>query len=49
MTSNVNTSNGNIKCSIRKSIFAVNLPLKFFRATAANADTGRVKSLRIFI
>ena len=29
---------GNIKCPIGKSIFALNLPLKLFCATNANAD-----------
>ena len=29
----------------QKSIFAVNLPLKLFRATVANTDTGSLKSL----
>ena len=38
-------SNGNIKCPIGKSFFAVNLPLKLFRATVANADTKSLKSL----
>ena len=31
---------GNIKCPIGKSIFLVNLPLKLFCATVANADAG---------
>ena len=31
---------------IGKSIFTVNLPLKLFRATVANADTLSVKHLR---
>ena len=44
-TSNVSINNDNIKCPIGKSIFAVNLPLKLFRATVANADTGSLKSL----
>ena len=44
-TSNVSISNGNIKYPIGKSIFAVNLPLKLFRATVANADTESLKSL----
>ena len=44
-TSNVSVTNSNIKCSIGKSIFAVNLPLKLFRATISNADTGSLKSL----
>ena len=35
---NVSISNGNIKCLIGKSIFAVKLLLKLFRATIANAD-----------
>ena len=41
----VSISNGNIKCPIGKSIFAVNLPLKLFRTTVANADTRSQKSL----
>ena len=45
LTSNVSISNGNIKCPIGKSIFAVNLTLKLFRATVANADIGSLKSL----
>ena len=45
-TSNVSISNGNIKCLIGKSIFAVNLTLKRFRATVANAD---IKSVRLSI
>ena len=44
-TSNVSISNGNIKYPIGKSIFAVNLPLKLFPATVANADIGSLKSL----
>ena len=44
-TSNVSISNGNIKYLIGKSIFAVNLPLKLFPATIANADIGSLKSL----
>ena len=36
-TSNVTISNGNIKCPIGKSICVVNLPLKLFRVTVANA------------
>ena len=37
------------KCKIGKSIFAVNLPLKLFRATVANADIRSLKSLHIFL
>ena len=48
-TSNVSISNGNIKCPIGKSIFAVNLPLKLFRATVANADIGSLKSFHTFL
>ena len=48
-TSNVSISNGNIKCPIGKSIFAVNLPLKLFRATVANADMRSLKSLHTFL
>ena len=47
--SNVSISNGNIKCPIGKSIFAVNLPLKFFRVTVANADIGSPKKLHAFL
>ena len=36
---------GNIKYPIGKSIFAVNLQLKHFPATIANADIGSLKSL----
>ena len=43
--SNVSVSNGNIKCLIGKSIFAVNLALKLFRTTVANAETGCLNSL----
>ena len=39
-TYNVSNSNGTIKYPIRKSIFAVNLLLKLFSATIANADIG---------
>ena len=39
---------GSIKCSIGKSIFALNLPLKLFRATVANAYTRSLKSLHTF-
>ena len=37
-TFNASISDGNIKYPIGKSIYAVNLPLKFFRPTVANAD-----------
>ena len=47
-TSNVSICNGNIKCPIGKSIFAVNLPLKLFRATVANADIESLKFLHTF-
>ena len=40
---------GNIKYPIGKSIFAVNLSLKPFPATVANADIGSLKSLHTFI
>ena len=33
----------------QKIIFAVNLPLKLFRATVANADIRSLKSLHIFL
>ena len=45
LTSIVSFSNGNIKCPIGEQIFTVNLPLKLFCATVANADTGSLKSL----
>ena len=46
LTSNVSISNGKIKYPIRKSIFAVNLPLKkIFPAAVANADIGSLMSL----
>ena len=45
LTSNISISNGNIKAPIGKSIFAVNLTLKLFRATVANADIGNLSSL----
>ena len=38
-----------IKCPIGKSIFAVNLPLKLFRATVDNADIGSLKSLHTYL
>ena len=41
----VSVRNGNIKCLFGKSIFAVNLPLKLYRATVVNTDTGCLKSL----
>ena len=37
------------QCPIWKSIFAVNLPLKLFRATVDNADIGNLKSLHTFL
>ena len=43
-TSNVSMSSGNIQCRIGKLIFAVNLTLKVFRSTVANADIGKSKS-----
>ena len=46
LTSIFSISNGNIECTIGKSIFAVNLRLKLFCATVANGDTGSLKSLR---
>ena len=48
-TYNVSISNGNTKCPIGKSLFAVNLPFKLFRATVANADIGSLKSLHTFL
>ena len=42
-TSSVSISNDNIKTPIEKSIFAFNLPLKFFPATVANANIGSLK------
>ena len=47
-TINVSISNGNIKCPIGKSIFALNLPLKLFCATISNADIESLKSLYTF-
>ena len=44
-TSNVRINNGNKKCPMGKSNFAVNLPLKLLRATVTNADAGSLKSL----
>ena len=44
-TCNVSISNGSIKCPIGKSIFTVNLPLKLFRGTVANADAGSLEFL----
>ena len=41
--------NGNIKCPIEKTMFAVNLPLKLFPATVANADIESPKSLQKFL
>ena len=37
------------KMPYRKIIFAVNLPLKLFRATVANADIGSLKSFHTFL
>ena len=48
-TFNVSISNGNIKCLIGKSIFALNMPLKFFRATIANTDIESLNSLHTFL
>ena len=48
-SSNINISNGNIKCPIGKSIFTVNLPLELFRVTIANADIESLKSLHTFL
>ena len=45
----VSISNYNTKYPIGKSIFAVNLPLKLFPATIANADIGSLKSLHKFL
>ena len=45
-TSNVSVSNGAIKCLIGKSVSPVKLPLKLFRATVANDDTGSLKSFQ---
>ena len=39
-TSDVSIDNGNIKCPIRTSFFAVNLTLKLFHVTLADADIG---------
>ena len=43
------SADGNIKCPIGKSVFAVNLPLKLFHATVANADSASLKSLHTFL
>ena len=40
---------GNIKCPIGKSIFAVNVPFKLFRAAVASADIESLKSLHTFL
>ena len=48
-TSDYSIGNGNIKYPIGKSIFAVNLPLKLFPATIANADIESLKSLHTFL
>ena len=40
----ISVSNGNMKCPIGKSIFAVNLPLQLFPAPIANANTRSLKS-----
>ena len=45
----VSISNGNIKYLIGKSIFAVNLLLKLFCVTLANADMGSSKFLHTFL
>ena len=42
-TSNIRVRNGNIKCPIGKSNFALNFPLKLFHATVANSDTESLK------
>ena len=50
LTFNVYVSNGNIKYPIGKTIFAVNLSLKIFRAIVTNnADIGSLKSLHTFL
>ena len=50
---NVSISNSNIKYPNEKSIFGVNLPLKLFSATVANADNRSLNSrhipLRMFV
>ena len=48
-TSNVSVSNGNLKYPIGKSIFAVNLPLKLYRATFPNSNTESLKSLHTLL
>ena len=45
LTYNVSVSNGNLQYPIGKSIFAVSLALKLFRANVANANTKGLKSL----
>ena len=49
LASNVSISNGNLTCSIEKSIFVVSLQLKLFRTKVANADVGSLKSLHTFL
>ena len=46
---NVSIINGNIKYTIGKSIFAVNLSFKLFSTTNANGDIGSQKSLHTFL
>ena len=45
----ISISSSNIKYPIGNSVFAVNLPLKLFHATIANADIGSLKSLHTFL
>ena len=40
---------GHLKYSIKTSFFAVNLTLKLFRVTVADADIGNLKSLHTFL
>ena len=49
LDSHCGISNGTMKYSIGKPIFAVYLPLKLFPATVANADIGSLKSLHTFL
>ena len=49
LTFSVSISIGNIKCPIGKLFFAVNLPLKLFPATVANAVIGSLKSPHTFL
>ena len=45
LTSNVSISNDSVKYPSGKSVSALNLPLKLFPATVANANIGSLKSV----